>query len=335
MVVLSLTSDLSADNACSADFDRDGIVGLADFLLFVDHFGASSTDSLYERRFDVDSDGLVGISDFLVFTENFGKVLTLEDCSNFSIEIRFVRDHLNTFQKNLVSRVVEQVNRIILGDLEDVDFRSNAFGVNDRLLGSFRVNSIVDDVLIFVTSYNSFDRSLAKGGVYTIRDVSKLPTIGVVALNLRYLDSLNEIQLYRVVLHEFFHALGFGTLWESHSLLGYNSSGYYFTGQNSLASFNSVGGLSYGGDIVPVAIDKGHWNPIIFGQEIMVPSNRNYGVLSSISISSLLDLGYEVDLRMSDEYTLPIYRGKYVNDFHNCLIDFPISTVDFEGRIIE
>ena len=56
-----------------ADFNWDGLVDLADFLLFVDHFGASSGDSLYEARFDLDRDGMIGIGDFLIFVEDFGK----------------------------------------------------------------------------------------------------------------------------------------------------------------------------------------------------------------------------------------------------------------------
>ena len=50
-----------------ADFDGDGVVGITDFLLFVEAFG--STDS----KFDIDGDGVVGVTDFLLFVESFGK----------------------------------------------------------------------------------------------------------------------------------------------------------------------------------------------------------------------------------------------------------------------
>ncbi len=50
-----------------ADFDGDGVVGITDFLLFVEAFG--STDS----KFDIDGDGVVGVTDFLLFVEAFGK----------------------------------------------------------------------------------------------------------------------------------------------------------------------------------------------------------------------------------------------------------------------
>ena len=55
------------------DFDGDGIVGISDFLQFVDQFGFSQEDEGYEARFDLDGDGVIGIGDFLIFVDDFGK----------------------------------------------------------------------------------------------------------------------------------------------------------------------------------------------------------------------------------------------------------------------
>ncbi len=52
-----------------SDFDGDGVVGIADFLILVEAFG--STNSNY----DIDGDGVVGITDFLIFVEAFGKTV--------------------------------------------------------------------------------------------------------------------------------------------------------------------------------------------------------------------------------------------------------------------
>ena len=57
----------------SPDFDGDGVVGIPDFLLFVDKFGLSQSDEEYEARFDLDGDGIIGIGDFLIFVDAFGK----------------------------------------------------------------------------------------------------------------------------------------------------------------------------------------------------------------------------------------------------------------------
>ncbi|MCE2433990.1 MAG: choice-of-anchor D domain-containing protein [Candidatus Latescibacteria bacterium] len=51
------------------DFDGDGMVGITDFLLFVEAFGSS------EAQYDIDGDGIVGIADFLLFVSVFGKTV--------------------------------------------------------------------------------------------------------------------------------------------------------------------------------------------------------------------------------------------------------------------
>ena len=39
----------------------------------VERFGFSQSDEGYEVRFDLDGDGVVGIGDFLIFVNAFGK----------------------------------------------------------------------------------------------------------------------------------------------------------------------------------------------------------------------------------------------------------------------
>ena len=67
-----ITPQTSA-TAPTPDFDGDGIVGISDFLLFVDHFGLTQGDAGYDARYDLDGDGSIGISDFLIFANAFGK----------------------------------------------------------------------------------------------------------------------------------------------------------------------------------------------------------------------------------------------------------------------
>ncbi len=55
------------------DFDGDGIVGIPDFLLFVEQFGLSQSDAGYDARYDLDEDGSIGIGDFLIFVDAFGQ----------------------------------------------------------------------------------------------------------------------------------------------------------------------------------------------------------------------------------------------------------------------
>ena len=57
----------------TGDFDGNGEVGIPDFLLFVNHFGASRGDGTYDAKYDLDGNDVIGIPDFLIFINNFGK----------------------------------------------------------------------------------------------------------------------------------------------------------------------------------------------------------------------------------------------------------------------
>ena len=56
-----------------ADFDRDGLVGFSDFLVFAGSFGRSIGDAGAHPACDLDEDGAIGCSDFLAFSLRFGR----------------------------------------------------------------------------------------------------------------------------------------------------------------------------------------------------------------------------------------------------------------------
>ena len=64
------------DKTPTPDFDGDGIIGVGDFLLFVEQFGFSEGDNGYDAQFDLDGDGTIGFGDFLIFANAFGKVIS-------------------------------------------------------------------------------------------------------------------------------------------------------------------------------------------------------------------------------------------------------------------
>ena len=71
-VTLNISVELQVSAAPSSDFDGDGMVGISDFLLFVNHFGLNRGDAGYDAKYDLDSNNGIGISDFLIFVNNFG-----------------------------------------------------------------------------------------------------------------------------------------------------------------------------------------------------------------------------------------------------------------------
>ena len=88
------------------DFDGDGVVGIPDFLQFVDHFGSSLGDGKYEAKYDLDGNDIIGIPDFLTFVDSFGKEV---DCSgpDLIVESPLVSDNtLTTGQSFTLSATV-------------------------------------------------------------------------------------------------------------------------------------------------------------------------------------------------------------------------------------
>ena len=57
---------------CPGDFDKNGMINIPDFLLFVKVFGTSSGDATFNALMDMDGNGAVGIPDFLLFVKVFG-----------------------------------------------------------------------------------------------------------------------------------------------------------------------------------------------------------------------------------------------------------------------
>lgn len=69
--------------SCPGDFDCDGTVSLADFLVFAGVFGVRSGDANFNALMDLDGSGAVDLADFLAFAGVFGT--TCEDRPDGSV----------------------------------------------------------------------------------------------------------------------------------------------------------------------------------------------------------------------------------------------------------
>jgi Leishmanolysin len=112
-----------------------------------------------------------------------------------------------------------------------------------------------------------------------------------------------------IATHEVGHSLGIGTVWDYKNLLrGAGSSNPTFSGSNARAQWRALGGTGN----VPVentggaGTRDGHWREATFGNELMtgfLDTGKN--PLSRLTIASLKDLGYVVNLNAADVYTRP------------------------------
>jgi hypothetical protein len=114
-----------------------------------------------------------------------------------------------------------------------------------------------------------------------------------------------------VITHEMGHVLGIGTIWTTKGLLsGASGNNPTFTGTNAKKAY----GLLKGTGPVPVPVENtggpgtrnSHWRNTIFRNELMtgfVDSPPN--PLSRLTVASLRDLGYVVDLAKAEQFVMP------------------------------
>ena len=85
----------------------------------------------------------------------------------------------------------------------------------------------------------------------------------------------------------------------------------------------------------------GHWRESVFGNEIMSPFVSDHvEPLSAITIQSLADLGYSVDVSKADPYRLPPpgsaarrTPGRRIH-LENDIRSGPVRVVDTNGRVV-
>jgi hypothetical protein len=157
--------------------------------------------------------------------------------------------------------------------------------------------------------------------------------------------------LTSVILHEMGHVLGVGTAWLLTELLSNPSTGNpgadtHFVGPLAVAAFDAAGGTAYSGGKVPVENDgeagraDGHWRESVFRIELMTPELDSYfEPLSAITVQSLADVGYRVDVSQADAYSLPFLNAAdarqqgQVIDLSNDIWIGPMIGVNASGRV--
>ena len=204
----------------------------------------------------------------------------------------------------------------ITGDQLDVDFsaypRSNICtdGVFDGFVDDLRVRVEFEDV-------DGLSGEIASAGVCTLRTGSGTPILALITFDSTDAESLSTTALRAASVHELAHALGFGVLWDDvqNPSLRYGlpvdpPPDTYWAGSQAVAAFNAAGGTNYQGGKVPVENEfggsgskDGHWRYSKMAGEVMT-YNLSGTKVSAITIQSMADLGYVVDLGAADDFTV-------------------------------
>jgi len=176
----------------------------------------------------------------------------------------------------------------------------------------------VDDLLIDAQSVaiDGVNGILGQAGPDYIRGDSALPIHGMMQFDTADLASMESNgTLYDVIVHEMGHVLGIGTIWQTLGLLaGAGTATPLFLGSRAIAEYNALFGTSASGVPVegtpaPAGTRDGHWSESVFGNELMsgyISGTPN--PISRITVASLADIGYTVNMAAADAYTPPSLR---------------------------
>lgn len=219
----------------------------------------------------------------------------------------------------------------IIGDLTDFQYQTRTTGICGAGTATFS-NRAVDDIVILarIDSIDGRGAVLGSAGPCSIRSggpSNLLTIVGIMSFDSADVAGLIASgQLRDVIRHEMGHVLGIGTLWQDAGCLqdrsdASNTQDTHFNCAQALSAFQTIGGENYSTSR-PVPVENcfqgvpascgggtrnGHWREFTFRTELMtgylqggVP-NPN----SVLTVASLGDLGYTVNLGVSEPYVVP------------------------------
>jgi hypothetical protein len=227
--------------------------------------------------------------------------------SPFSIEVRFLGG-LTQNQQDAFKNAADRWCRAIVGDLPSVLIDGE----------------VVDDILIFAQGAEidgagtSEGNILGQAGPTHLRPASAgsfafLPARGIMTFDIFDLKQMEENgTLNDVITHEMGHVLGFGpTVWQLKSVVKTtNSKNPTFRGMAAMTEF----GILRGSKPASVPLENiggpgtraAHWRNTVFRNELMTGFvDLGPNPLSRLTIASLQDIGYVVDMNAAEPYNLP------------------------------
>lgn len=223
--------------------------------------------------------------------------------SPYTIDVRFLGG-LTATQQAAFRTAADRWTKVIVGDLPSV----------------LVDGEVIDDVLILAQgrAIDGPGGTLGQAGPTHLRPPSAgqaalLPVKGIMSFDTADLAQMQANgTLVDVITHEMGHVIGIGTVWQDKGLLnGAGTADPRFTGAQAIAEYKLLGGTGSGAG-VPVENTGGsgtansHWRETIFRNELMSGFIGGTGnPISRMTVGSLADLGYQVDLDAAEPYALP------------------------------
>jgi hypothetical protein len=242
--------------------------------------------------------------------------------SAYKIDLRFFGQGTSTAQQALFTNAAARIEKIVVGAPPVVDATGADPAQFCSATGVPVFSGTIDGIVIYA-SFDSIDgrgKILAQSGPCYIRQNGTQDdfrtSIGVMKFDTADIASLaGSGNLQEVITHEMLHVLGFGAFWDTtgaNLLINYGTNVSYI-GAGGIAGCKALGGVNTCASSVPVEGTQGgdgtvnsHWRESTFGKELMTGFiNSGTNPLSIMTIRSLEDLGYTVDVTAADPYTPP------------------------------
>lgn len=236
---------------------------------------------------------------------------TVAPAQAYTVCARYIGEAGTPRQRQAVASAIARWQRVIVGHTQTTPLVEPA---GRCFPGAPAINETIEDLLVFVqiTQLDGPGSQVARAGPCTVHVPSSLPQSGVLQLDSADLDLLlGQGTLDNMVAHEFGHVLGFGTLWFAKSLLGaVTPDDPIFTGASARAQFRALFS-SYPGTPVPVenvgdfGTRDSHWRRSVFNNELMQGFSAQVMPMSAVTVGSLGDLGFAVDLTKAEPFVFP------------------------------
>lgn len=236
---------------------------------------------------------------------------TVSDASEYNITINFKGTWTSSLQQ-VFTKVADRITAMMSPDDGDVQ--------NVTVYGARGKPVAVDDIVITaeLKAIDGPGNILGQAGPTALRTDATadpyLPATAIMQFDKADAPYYLAGSLWdEIVLHEMMHSIGFGSIWGYKDLV----SGASYIGPSAIAEYNAQVDQDY--DSIPLETDGGwgtagsHWSEDVFDEELMTGYLDDYAgtvpdPLSSMSVASLADLGYELRSPYTgyDPYSYPL-----------------------------
>lgn len=281
------------------------------------------------------------------------RVITADIQSDYDLEIRWRGTPPTGDIEAAFLNAAARIRAGVVGQLSGVAFTN--FDANACVSG-LTLNETITGLIIYATveAIDGPGSVLGSAGPCYIRNSNQLSLVGRMRFDIADLETLSgQGRLEAVILHEMLHVIGVGTLWVTKGLRLGEAPGStpIFTGALARnACINDHSGASVCGAGVPAedclnltqscggGTINSHWKESVFRTELMTGFlSAGVNEFSKMTIQSLADMGYTVNLNIQDAYTVPPPALMSMTPAWSLKLPephTPLAALDQNGRVV-